>query len=156
MQAEAEEVEKINQKAEEEESKSGKKELDGEKERVAVVCKRGSLRVSFQCVWEGCEKGFEEEVVEVSGDEWNWFEVSVCVTAAVPSVLTQTSPVDMVWDLDFGVSDITFDEAWHQGLIGIRAPQESESKHGKTTSQSCANAAAKKANVAWSTSGSAV
>ena len=71
----------------------------------------------------------------------------MCVLASVASVLTLTSLVDMVCGLDLSVSDLEVDESktlsisqitWHQGHSGIRAAQQSENKHGKTTSQSCA------------------
>ena len=49
------------------ESQSGKRELEGEMERVAVVCKRTCVfSIMSGSVFE---KGFEEEVVGLLGDE---------------------------------------------------------------------------------------
>ena len=62
IEGKAKEVEQINKKAKEENRKSGKRELEGDKERVAVVCKRGCNEFLSCVSGRGCEKGFEEEV----------------------------------------------------------------------------------------------
>ena len=79
----------MDKEAKEEESKSGKTELEGEKEneRVAVVS---------ECICCDLPSGMSdrfplqslvEEVVDLSGNEReHWCEVSVCVPASFPSV----------------------------------------------------------------------
>ena len=53
IECEAEDVEELNKKSKEEESKSGKRESEGEKERVAVVLQTCLLRFSYPHEWEG-------------------------------------------------------------------------------------------------------
>ena len=93
---------------------------------MAVVCKRtcsGSLSSMSGSVGE---KGLEEVVVKVSGDEGMWWcKVSLCVVASVSSVITLISLVDLVCDLDFSVPKLevnesadsfSFARAWHPVL----------------------------------------
>ena len=80
---------------EDDETKNGKREVEGETERVAVVCKRAC------CGPRSGSSGqvFEAALVEVLGDE---SEVIVCSHLCV-SVLI--SLVDMVRELDLSVSE---------------------------------------------------
>ena len=51
---------------------------------MAVVRERSCCEFPHRVSGRVCEKGFEEEVMEVSGDESdNWCEASVCVLAHV-------------------------------------------------------------------------
>ena len=78
--AKAEEMEYINKKTHEEESKSGKSEFEGEKERVTVICEGA-------CCDSHSGMNWEEEVVDLSWDESEHrCVVSGCVPAHVPNV----------------------------------------------------------------------
>ena len=86
----------------------------------------------------------ESKSKNVLGDESeHGCEVSVCVLACVPCVLTQTWPVYMMFFKIFSVLQFevnvsqtcSFSKARHQCHIGTRAAQEIESRHGKTTSR---------------------
>ena len=51
-------MEKLNKEAEEEERKSGKRELEGGKDRMAVVCKRTCCDIHSSMSERFLEKGF--------------------------------------------------------------------------------------------------
>ena len=68
----------MNKEAKEKESKRGKRELDEEKERLAVVCKRTACGLTSGMSEMFLETVLEEEVLDSSGDESkHWCEASV-------------------------------------------------------------------------------
>ena len=80
----AAELEEMRNTNTEEEGKSGKRELEGQKERVAVVCNRICCDFPSSMGERFPEGSLENEVVVLSCDESeHWCEVSVCVFASV-------------------------------------------------------------------------
>ena len=116
-------MENTDKKAEEDEAKSGKREVEEGRGRVAVVCKRACPE-PLSCLSGNVS---EEEVVEVSGGEReSWCEVSVCGPASAPPVLTLIALLDMMRELDLAAPDFEVDEpqtlsfstkAWAQCFI---------------------------------------
>ena len=73
VEGEAEEMERETREAKEERCKRGKRECKGEKERMAVVCKRA-------CCESHSGMNMDVEVVDLSGDETeHWCDVCVCL-----------------------------------------------------------------------------
>ena len=99
VEGKAEERETVNSEAKEEEYKRESRE-----KRNGWLWFENGLVVDFPPVMNVrvLEKGLEQEVVDVSGDESeHWCEVSVCVLVSVPHVLELISPANLVCDRIF-------------------------------------------------------
>ena len=68
----------------EEVKKNTRVEVEGEMERVAVVCKHACCEPRSSLIGQVFERSFEEDVVAVSGDESDGVR-GVFVLASVPS-----------------------------------------------------------------------
>ena len=102
VEGKAEVMEKMSNETKEEEKKRGKRDFEGEKGRVPVICKRACYEFQSGMNWEG--------KVEDLSEDWSepWCGVSVCMLASVPVVTDPLSPANAVCDVVVSDSDCDF------------------------------------------------